>query len=108
FTQNQAVKGNSAYAVIYEGVIYYFTSDQNKQTFLKAPAKFEPAYGGWCAYAMGKTGEKVEVDPTSFEVKDGHLFLFYKSWTNNTLNKWKDDEANLNKKADANWQKLFH
>jgi hypothetical protein len=36
---------------------------------------------------MGATGEKVGVDPKTFKILDGKLYLFYHSWVNNTLTK---------------------
>lgn len=107
FTQNKAVKGNKQMAAIADGVTYYFSSAGNKDLFLKNYSKYEPLYGGWCAYAMGSTNEKVEIDPETFKIKDGKLFLFYHSWANNTLNKWNKDEINLHSKADKNWNLLF-
>lgn len=106
FTQNKAVKGSAANANSYKNVTYRFSSPANLEAFKKNPEKYEPEYGGWCAYAMGATGEKVEIDPETFKVKDGKLFLFYHSFINNTLPKWNNDEANLHKKADANWSKF--
>ncbi|MCX8472343.1 MAG: YHS domain protein [Sediminibacterium sp.] len=108
FTQQKAIKGDKNFAAKLEGIIYYFSSESNKMLFLKDPKKFEPAYGGWCAYAMGKTGEKVEIDPETFEIRNGNLYLFYHTWTNNTKGKWDEDVNNLNPKADQNWTKIFH
>ncbi len=107
FTQNKAIKGNKQFAVSAEGVLYYFSTQANKEVFLQNWKKYEPQYGGWCAYAMGATGEKVEVDPETFKIKDGKLYLFYHSWVNNTLTKWNKDEANLMNKADKNWMNFF-
>lgn len=107
FTQNKAVRGSKEFAVNAEGIIYYLSSAQNKQLFLANFKKYEPVYGGWCAYAMGKTGEKVEIDPETFKILDGKLYLFYNSWGNNTLTKWNKDEANLHTNADKNWINLF-
>ena len=76
--------------------------------FKASPAKYEPQYGGWCAYAMGATNEKVEIDPETFKIINGKLYLFYHSWTNNTLKTWNKDEGNLKPKADVNWTKTFH
>jgi hypothetical protein len=56
---------------------------------------------------MGKDGSKVEVDPETFKIINGKLFLFYNSFFNNTLKSWNKDEANLHTKADANWKKIF-
>lgn len=108
FTQSKGVKGNKSYTEVHEGVTYYFSSVTNKDEFKKNPAKYEPAYGGWCAYAMGSNGEKVSVDPKTFKIVNGKLNLFYNKFFNNTLEDWNKDEANLIKKADINWQKTFH
>ncbi len=107
FTQNKAVKGSAQWAVLHDGVLYHFASEQNKNLFKTNPTKYEPQYGGWCAYAMGASGEKVEVDPETFKVTNGKLYLFYHSWTNNTLTKWNKDENNLLGKADASWKKFI-
>ncbi|HEX6179876.1 MAG TPA: YHS domain-containing (seleno)protein [Chitinophagaceae bacterium] len=108
FNDGKAVKGKPGITVSQDGVIYYFSSVQNRSAFLNNPAKYEPQYGGWCAYAMGASGEKVSVDPETFKIIDGKLFLFYNSYFNNTLKSWNKDEANLHAKADSNWRKLFN
>ena len=108
FTENKSVKGSKEFAVSDEGVTYYFSSASNKEEFKKNPSKYEPQYGGWCAYAMGKDGTKVEVDPGTFKIVNGKLFLFYNQFFNNTLKSWNKDEANLHQHSEANWQKIFH
>ena len=108
FTQKKAVKGKSTIAATYEGVTYNFSSQSNKDLFLKNPAGYEPQYGGWCSYAMGANGEKVEVDPETFKIVDGKLNLFYNAFFNNTLKSWNKDEVNLKKKADSNWKKIIN
>jgi YHS domain-containing protein len=105
--QNKAVKGNKQFAATVEGITYNFSTAANKDLFIKNPKNYEPQYGGWCAYAMGATGEKVEVDPETFKVLNGKLYLFYHSWVNNTLTKWNKDEANLKSKADKSWMNIF-
>ncbi len=107
FKQKKAVKGKKELASTYEGVIYYFSSQANKDTFVKSPFSYEPQYGGWCAYAMGANNEKVEVDPETFKIIEGKLYLFYNAYFNNTLKSWNKDEVNLKKKADANWAKII-
>lgn len=107
FAQNKAVKGKKELAVINQGVLYYFSSVENKEAFKAAPFKYEPEYGGWCAYAMGQTGEKVTVDPETFKILNGRLYLFYNRYFTNTLKDWNKNESALKKKADINWPKLF-
>jgi len=108
FKNNKAVEGKKEFSVNHQGTIYYFSSAETKDAFLKNPAAYEPQYGGWCAYAMGKNGEKVSVDPETFKIVNGKLYLFYNRFFNNTLTSWNKDENNLKTKADTNWQKIFH
>lgn len=108
YFEGKAVKGNSSLAVIHQGVRYHFSSVANKEEFKKNPAKYEPQYGGWCAYAMGESGEKVNIDPETFKILNGKLYLFYNKRFNNTLKTWNKDEQSLKTKADANWSKLSH
>ncbi len=108
FTQKKAVKGNKELALYHQGVTYYFSSPANKEAFKASPSRYEPEYGGWCAYAMGEKGEKVSIDPETFKILNGKLYLFYNRFFNNTLKDWNKNEASLKAKADANWMKLFH
>jgi len=108
FRSNKAIKGKKDQSVYHQGVIYYFSSVENKEEFKKKPSKYEPEYGGWCAYAMGAKGEKVSIDPETFKIINGKLYLFYNSFFNNTLKSWNKDESGLKTKADVNWKKIFH
>ena len=107
FTEHKAIKGNKGLSVFYKGVIYNFSSIANKELFKASPSKYEPEYGGWCAYAMGKNGEKVSVDPETLKITDGKLYLFYNKFLTNTLKDWNKNEATVKKNADANRQKLY-
>ena len=108
FTAGKAVKGKKELAVYADGVTYYFSSAETKELFKKNYKAYEPQYGGWCAYAMGAKGEKVEVDPATFKILDGKLYLFYNAFFNNTLKSWNKDEVNLRSKADNHWKSIFH
>ena len=107
FTQHKAVQGKATWSASVEGVTYYFSSAANKAIFQKNPMQYEPQYGGWCAYAMGYNGKKVDVDPETFKILNGKLYLFYNAYFNNTLKSWNKDEANLQEKANANWAKII-
>lgn len=107
FNQGKALKGKNEFTVSYQSVIYKFSSNENKQTFLKNPSKYEPQYGGWCAYALGSSGEKVEINPETFKIIDGKLYLFYNAFFNNTLKSWNKNESNLKSQADDNWKKIY-
>ena len=107
YFQKNPTKGAKTYVFTQDGVTYQFANATNLETFKKNPSAYEPQYGGWCAYAMGKNGEKVEVNPETYKIVGGKLYLFYNRLFNNTLPDWNEDEANLRKKADNNWQKTY-
>lgn len=107
YFQGKPLEGKKDISYTFKGVIYHFTTITNQQTFKTSPERYEPAYGGWCAYAMGENGEKVKVDPETFKVVDGRLFLFYNFWGNNTLKSWNKNEKMLKTRADLHWQQLM-
>ncbi|MCA9293026.1 MAG: hypothetical protein KDA20_04350 [Phycisphaerales bacterium] len=80
-------KGANSIALDYMGVTYRFVSDAHRELFKKNPKRYEPAFGGWCAYAMAD-GDKVEVDPKSFLIEDNRLLLFYDGFLADTRAKW--------------------
>ena len=107
YYSGKPLKGNRAYMFTYKSITYLFSSQQNLEKFKSNPAGYEPMYGGWCAYAMGKSGEKVEVDPETFKIVQGKVYLFYNFYFNNTLTDWNKNEAELNKKAMLNWNQYL-
>lgn len=106
FISNKAVKGLKSISVKVGELTFYFINHKNKLLFEKESFKYLPQYGGWCAYAMGVNGDKVAVDPNTFKIVDGKLYLFYNKYFNNTLKSWNKNEKALMKNADVNWQKI--
>ena len=104
YFENHAVEGNKKFQTTVAGVKYQFSTAENLAKFKKSPNKYSPQYGGWCAYAIGAKNEKVEINPKTFEIRDGKLYLFYNSWGINTLKLWKKEGAEkLREQADKNW-----
>src|SRR5688572_29559762 len=46
------LEGSTQFKYEYKGVTYLFNSGSNLSKFKATPDKYEPAYGGWCAFAM--------------------------------------------------------
>ena len=107
YFSNKPLEGKSDIKFSFKGISYLFANQQNLAKFKASPEKYEPAYGGWCAYAMGNTGEKVKIDPETYKIIDGKLYLFYNFWGNNTLTDWNKNEKPLKTKADQNWKKII-
>jgi YHS domain-containing protein len=106
YFEGKPTEGKNDIKLTYKGVTYLFTSQTNLNKFKGTPDKYEPAYGGWCAYAMGETGEKVKIDPETYTILNGKLYLFYNFWGNNTFVDWKQNEQKLKEAGDLNWRKI--
>lgn len=105
FFNNKAQEGDKQFIAEYDGVKFKFISEENLNTFNTNPEKYIPQYGGYCAYAIAVKSKKVGIDPKTFEIRDGKLYLFYNAWGTNTLELWKKENVKgLQKKADQNWE----
>ena len=85
YFDDQPQEGKEDIYTTHQGITYRFATLVNLNKFKTNPGKYEPAYGGWCAYAMGASGEKVKIDPETYKILDGKLYVFYNFWGNNTL-----------------------
>jgi YHS domain-containing protein len=104
-------KGNADLTLEQAGVVYRFASEKNRAVFQANPQRYEPAYGGWCAYAM-LDGDKVGIDPETYKLIDGRLYLFYNGFWGDTLKRWnkklaKIPEQALVGQADGEWRKIL-
>ena len=91
--------GNGNHVVVHDGVTYLFTSKRNKKKFAANPAKYLPAYGGWCAYGVA-VGKKFVGDPDVWEIVDGQLYL---NRDNKIKGIWVKDIPGYIKTANAKW-----
>jgi len=105
FEADKPLKGSKSYLSIYLGQKFLFANEAHLKKFEIDPAKYNPAYGGWCAYAMGIDGAHVKIDPETYKIINSRLYLFYNFFFVNTLTKWDEDEPKLKQTADGFWQK---
>ena len=102
FTDNKPVKGKEEFPARHNGALYYFASKEHCDLFKTDPAKYEPAFGGYCAYGVSRN-KLVEIDVQAFQIVDGRLLLQYSKGVRDDFNK--DTMGNLGK-AEANWRAL--
>jgi len=106
YFDGKPTEGRAELKLSYEGIVYQFSTQANLNKFKSKPSLYEPQYGGWCAYAMGESGEKVKVDPETYKILNGKLYLFYNFWGSNTLTDWNKNEKKLKPSADTSWKKI--
>ena len=102
FTGGKPVKGNRELGYHYNGATYYFASKEHREAFISEPGKYEPQFGGYCAYGVSRN-KLVKIDVDAFQIVDGKLLLQYSKGVRDDFNK--DQQGNLDK-ANANWPGL--
>ena len=102
FKQGKAVMGSPFITSTYKGATYLFASREDKAEFDKSPAKFEPQYGGYCAYSMSK-GERHGIDPNAFRIYKGKLYV---CGSPEQLREFSTNIDTSISQADQNWLKI--
>jgi len=103
FTDGKAVKGTAKIQSVYKGARYWFATAEHKKLFDSDPAKYEPQFGGYCAYGMSQ-GHTAPIKIEAWQIVDGRLLMQYDLDVKDKFNK-KQKENLL--KADENWPKVL-
>jgi len=102
FTDGKPVQGKPEFALDHGGAKWLFATAANRDAFKAEPAKFEPQYGGHCAFAVA-SGYTAKGDPQAWTIANGKLYLNY----NQSVKKgWEADIPGFVKKGDASWPAL--
>ena len=94
------VEGSKDFTVRYQGFDYQFANEDNAKAFIEDPAKYAPAYGGYCAWAIGANDALAEGDPEVYEIVDGKLYL---NFNENVQDMWEKDIPGFIAKGDTNY-----
>jgi YHS domain-containing protein len=99
FTQPAPLAGRPDIKTEHDGVTYRFANEENKRTFLAAPGKYAPQYGGFCSnglvYAIPLGGGE------NYKIINGKLYMFGGARSKAYFEM--DEEKNV-KLADHYWQ----
>lgn len=96
------LEGLAEFQLEHQGVIYYFASDANRNQFTQNPAKYEPTYGGWCAYAMA-SGTKIDIQPQMFTIHGNRAHYFVNSRAKRNFD---GDVSGHETRADGFWKQI--
>ncbi|MCF6296641.1 MAG: YHS domain protein [Flavobacteriaceae bacterium] len=107
YFDDNPLKGKPSIQSKFKGILYHFVNDKNKNLFVASPDKFVPQYGGWCAYALANKGKLMNINPKTYKISEGKLYLFYNKFFTNTLDDWNENEGNMKNKGDKNWNKII-
>jgi len=108
YFENNPIVGDNKFVFKYDNVSFKFSSERTLNLFKHAPQKYMPQYGGWCAYAIALKNKRVTVNPNTYEIRDGKLYLFYNTRLINTHKKWLSKKPEvLILKANDNWSTIL-
>ena len=103
FTEGRPVDGSPEHAVEYDGATWHFASAANAEAFRADPARYAPAYGGYCAWAAAQ-GYLADTVPEAWTIHEGRLYL---NASRRIRSRFERDIPGFVAQADANWPSLM-
>ncbi|MCG8357015.1 MAG: hypothetical protein MI920_15725, partial [Kiloniellales bacterium] len=104
FTEGGPRRGSDQFVHVHDGAAYRFSSEAHLEAFAADPARYLPAYGGFCAFGVS-VGKKFDGDPNLWKIEDGKLYLNLNEEIYETF--LEDVDGNI-RKADGNWPEIEH
>lgn len=105
-----ATKGKKSISTTHDGATYYFSSRENLASFKADPDKYLPQYGGFCAWGVAEKKSMFPINPETFDIVDGKLYLFFdgdfQGKPLNTKIPWNAETSKLVNSADKNWTSM--
>lgn len=102
FKDGKPVAGSKDITLQHGGATWRFASEANRAAFAADPQRYEPRYGGYCAWAVSQ-GYTAKGDPKAWKIVGGKLYLNYDQ---NVQRTWEKDSPGHISRADANWPKI--
>ncbi len=103
YFDGEAVRGIPDFSIEYRGATWYFESPDNAARFRNHPERFEPRFGGYCAYGVSQ-GYLVGTDPEAWSVIDGALYLNYNP---SIRTRWLSNVNGYIATAERHWPRLI-
>lgn len=102
FTEGKPVQGAAKFHHFWNGAVWYFSSEKNREIFAATPEAFAPQYDGYCAWAASQNYKRPG-DPKVWQVVDGKLYLKVHE---GAQKKWRADIPKHITDGDKNWVRI--
>lgn len=96
------MKGSSDNALQWNGAQWLFADQADLVIFQKAPEKYAPQYGGYCAYGAAQ-GHKASTEIDTWSIVNNKLYLNYNQKIKLT---WGKSEGEYIEEANKNWPRI--
>ena len=95
-------QGEARFNHFWNGAVWYFSSETNRDEFAASPASFAPQYDGYCAWAASQNYKRPG-DPNVWQIVDGKLYVKVHE---GAQKKWRADIATHITQGDDNWTRI--
>lgn len=98
-SQGAPAQGQAKFYHLWDGALWYFSTEENREAFKADPAAYAPQFDAYCAWAASQ-GYKRPGDPNVTQIVDGKLYTFVHE---GARKKWQADIAKHITDGEANW-----
>ncbi len=101
-TDGAPVEGRAKFHHFWNGAVWFFSSEANRDRFAAEPAAFAPAYDGYCAWAASQDYKRPG-DANVWQIEDGKLYLMVHEGARDN---WRKDVPTHIAQGDENWIRI--
>ena len=102
FTEGKPVIGQAKFHHFWNGAVWYFSSEENRDKFADEPTAYAPQYDGYCAWAASQNYKRPG-DPNVWQIVDNKLYVKVHA---GAQEKWRADIPKHIADGDANWKRI--
>lgn len=102
YSQGTPTQGKAEFFHHWDGALWVFSSEENRDTFKADPAAYAPQFDAYCAWAASQ-GYKRPGDPNVTQMVDGKLYTFVHE---GARKKWQENIAKHIADGEANWVRI--
>lgn len=102
FKDGAPKQGAARFHHFWNGAVWFFSSEENRDAFAAEPAAYAPQYDGYCAWAASQNYKRPG-DPNVWQIVDDKLYLKVHE---GAQKKWREDIPKHISQGDENWVRI--
>jgi len=102
YFQNAPTQGKAKFFHLWDGALWTFSTEENRETFKADPTAYAPQFDAYCAWAASQ-GYKRPGDPNVTQMVNGKLYTFVHE---GAREKWRADIAKHIADGETNWVRI--
>ena len=102
YFKGEPLRGTADFTFELDGTTYMFNNAENLEEFQENPAKYIPAYGGYCLRGMSE-GQRRRGNPENYAMNGGRLYFYYRGDLEDARISPDNDMPAYIKQADNHW-----